>query len=399
MKILYVAPCLPYPPDKGERIRAFHQLDFLARAHEIHLACLIDERTSTEHVESLRRAFASVEVVRRDIRIARLKAALGAFLGKPLSRAAFHSRRLEKAILRKLRSEKIDCVLVFSAAMAQHVRDVSHVPRVIDFVDVQSGLWDLAADRRRAPFSWFCRLEAQRWARYEAETSREFDASIVVSTAESELFRRRVADRPVSVVPNGVDLDHFAAPPSGPARSGVPMAVFTGSMDYEPNVDAVEYFCREILPLIRCRSPGLEFMIVGRDPIRPVRRLAREPGVIVTGAVRDVRPYLAVATVMVVPFRLGRGIQNKVLEAMAFGVPVVGTTHAFLGLESPEEAGVRMADEPKRFAQEVLALLEDPERHRLCRVKARRYVERHHRWDDHNAKLSRILLRCTKEAA
>jgi glycosyltransferase involved in cell wall biosynthesis len=162
-------------------------------------------------------------------------------------------------------------------------------------------------------------------------------------------------------------------------------------MDYEPNVDAVLHFHRDIFPLVKRRLPSLRFHIVGRDPIGSVRRLTRDPQVTVTGPVPDVRPYLHSAAVMVAPFRLGRGIQNKILEAMAAGVPVVGTSLAFQGLHSIETAGVRIADRPEAFAGEMLDLIGNPSWHRECSEKSRRYVELHHRWDDHNAALSRIL--------
>jgi sugar transferase (PEP-CTERM/EpsH1 system associated) len=275
--------------------------------------------------------------------------------------------------------------------MAEHASRRPGAAVVVDFVDVDSELVRQVANRRRALARWLYRLEAERLARHEAATAGASDVSIFVSESEADLFRRRVRSRTVAVIPNGVDLDYFSPTVDGPSRPGPAAAVFTGTMNYEPNVDAVLHFHRDIFPLVKRRLPSLRFHIVGRDPTGSVRRLTRDPQVTVTGTVPDVRPYLHSAAVMVAPLRLGRGIQNKILEAMAAGVPVVGTSLAFQGLDSIETAGIRIADRPEAFAGEMLDLIGNPSWHRECSEKSRRYVERHHRWDDHNAALSRIL--------
>jgi sugar transferase (PEP-CTERM/EpsH1 system associated) len=391
MNILYIAHCIPYPPNKGEKIRAFHQIRYLAREHSVHLACLIDAQEEIEHVEALEQYCASVEVVYRDKRVTRFLAALALLAGNPFSVASFYSRRLKKKIAQKLRSEKFDIILVFSSAMAGYVRHVSTSPKVMDFVDVDSELWRLYADYHPIPLSWIYRLEAERLARYEEEAARIFDYSVFVSEKEADLFRQRVNDRPVTVVPNGIDLDYFAPSEGEFPHAGPPVVVFIGTMDYFPNVDAVRYFCQEIFPLVRQCLSEVHFYIVGRNPTRPVKKLGRKPRVTVTGSVSDVRPYLARAGAMVAPFRLARGIQNKILEAMAFGVPVVGTSTAFQGLEKAEMDGVRVADDPEKFAQELIALLKDPGWRRQCVDQARDYVQRYHQWQDHGAHLCRLL--------
>lgn len=395
MKILYVAPCLPNPPDKGERIRAFHQVDHLARKHEVHLACLIDGEPETQDVAPLEQLCASVSIVSRNRHLSRLRAVFAFSFGEPVSIATFHSRRFAEEVAQKLSSEKFDCIFVYSSTMAQYVHHVPGTPKVIDFVDVDSDLWRQAAGRRRLPSSYLHRLEAERLARYEEKMSGAFDLSIFVSDNEADEFRRRIPGGRISVVTNGVDLEYFAPGPEELALNGTPLAVFTGTMDYEPNVDAVRHFCRDILPLTRS-MPELEFCIVGRRPHPSVRSLARNSQVTVTGPVRDVRPYLARAGVMVAPLRFGTGLQNKVLEAMASGLPVVGTSHAFRGLKYPQTAGVRVADHPSDFAKEVIALLSDPTKRRECARTARQYVEKYHRWDDRNTELERLLREATE---
>jgi sugar transferase (PEP-CTERM/EpsH1 system associated) len=235
------------------------------------------------------------------------------------------------------------------------------------------------------------RTEADRLARFEEEVAKAFNYSIVVSEKEARALRQRVSERPIAVIPNGVDLEYFS--PSGEDSSSMhsPIIIFTGAMDYFPNIDAVRYFCQEIFPLIRKASPAAEFYIVGRKPTHQVRKLSRQPGVIVTGGVPDVRPYLAKAKVAVAPLRIARGIQNKVLEAMAMGLPVVGTSEVFEGVQATVADGIRIADDPKEFARTVLSLLEDPDLRHHCSLQSRSYVQRHHSWQDHGARLESLL--------
>jgi glycosyltransferase involved in cell wall biosynthesis len=162
-------------------------------------------------------------------------------------------------------------------------------------------------------------------------------------------------------------------------------------MDYFPNVDAVNYFCHEIFPLVREVVPAVQFYIVGRNPTQQVRQLSRQPNVIVTGAVSDVRPYLVRARVAVAPLRIARGVQNKILEAMAMGLPVVGTPAALQGTWATTTDGVRMAESPRAFAHALVTLLEDHALRRQCGLQARRYVQEHHQWDEHNARLEALL--------
>jgi sugar transferase (PEP-CTERM/EpsH1 system associated) len=295
---------------------------------------------------------------------------------------------LRKKITQRLNSEKFDLIFVFSSNMAEYVRHVSDLPRVMDLVDVDSEKWRLYANCYSLPFSWVYQLEARRLARYEAEVAGIFDHAIFVSEKEASLFKRRVSDRPISVFPNGVDLDYFAPNGDDPKQ---PALVFTGEMNYFPNVDAVRYFCGEIFPLIRATVPDARFYIVGRNPTPQVRKLGRQPNVFVTGAVNDVRPYLAQARVAVAPLRIARGVQNKVLEAMAMGLPVVGTSVAFQGTQATVADGIRITDNPQEFAREALTFLKDPGLRRQGALQARRYVQRCHRWQDHGASLESLL--------
>jgi sugar transferase (PEP-CTERM/EpsH1 system associated) len=300
---------------------------------------------------------------------------------------------MDQLVKGTLNSQKIDRIFVYSSAMAEYVRDTRGVPipRAIDFVDVDSEKWRTYAERCTGPSGWIYRIEAQRLARYEEYLVRTFDHSIVTSEREAWLLRQRVPDASISVISNGVELEYFDPSLFHSSSSTTPTLIFTGTMDYLPNVDGVRFFCREIFPLVRQVMPDVVFYIVGRNPTREVKSLSQEPNVVVTGSVPDVRPYLSKSWLAVAPLRIARGVQNKVLEAMAMGLPVVGTPQAFQGAQACDSDGIRQANEPERFAQEILALLKDNTLRREASASARKYVERHHRWQDHGVALDRIL--------
>lgn len=391
MKILYLCHRIPYPPDKGDKIRAYHHIAHLARTHRVHLACFADERADLEHVRSLQAICASVDVVYRSPFAARLFALAALPTGRSLSVAAFDSLELRARVRRRLREEQPDILVAYSAAMAQYLEEANGTPRVMDFVDADSEKLREYARLGRFPQSALYALEADRLARYEGRIAATFDASIFISEAEAQIVRPHAPGRDFSIIRNGVDLDVFRPDPDG-ARPREPVVVFTGVMGYFPNVDAVTYFAHDILPRVRAEIPAARFAIVGRDPSVAVRRLAQLPGVTVTGAVPDVRPYLSEAALAVAPFRIARGVQNKVLEAMSSGLPVVGTQLAFQGITANDADGVRAADSAEAFAKEVVTLLRDPSLRRDLGQRARRYVEQHHRWEEVGAILEAKLL-------
>jgi sugar transferase (PEP-CTERM/EpsH1 system associated) len=388
VNLLYLCHRIPYPPNKGDKIRSFHQVRGLSERHSVHLATFVDTREDLQHVEPLRKLCRSVEIVYRHPRRALLGAGLALPSGGALSVAMFRSSALRRTIAATLRRESIDAAVVFSSAMAQYVPPTPPFPVVLDLVDVDSEKWRSYGDSLRGPRSWIYRLEGTRLARFEEEAGNAADHCVVISQAEAALLEGRIR-KPVSVITNGVDQEYFRAPGDG-GREG-PALVFVGAMDYVPNEDAVAFFCDEILPRVRASVPDATFTIVGRNPAPRVRDLARLPGVTVTGSVPDVRPYVANARVAVAPFRIARGIQNKVLEAMAMGRPVVGTALAFQGLSATEADGVRIVDHPEDLAREIVLLLGDPGLAADRGIRARAFVEREHRWEVHVSALESIL--------
>ena len=261
-----------------------------------------------------------------------------------------------------LRSVPVEGILVFSAAMAQYVTAPKGIRRVADLVDVDSDKWRQYAATRTWPYSAVFRRESRKLLEYERDIACRFDATVFVSADEAALFRRLAPEAAAKVwhVSNGVDSDYFSPERTylNPYRQGERVLVFTGAMDYWPNVDAVEWFARELFPRIRSTYSNVSFYVVGSRPAPEVVRLAELPGVIVTGGVPDIRPYLAHATLAVAPLRIARGLQNKVLEAMAMAKPVLASPQAAEGIEAEPGKELLVASSENDFVRQTLQVLE-----------------------------------------
>jgi sugar transferase (PEP-CTERM/EpsH1 system associated) len=396
---LFVAHRIPYPPDRGDKIRSWHLLRHLAGLGRVHLACFADDEADAAHLPALREALggrlgeAHVEIRRTGKAQAGLKALLR---GKPVSLTLFDSPSLRSFVARMLERPEVGTVFVFSGQMAQFVPDGLCQNFIMDFGDVDSAKFaDYGA--RGGPLAWIHRREAAKLGAFERATSARADTSLFVSDAEAGLFRRTIAapGADVRAIQNGVDLVFYDPEVRlALAEAPHPLIVFTGQMDYAPNIDAVAWFAGEVLPLI----PGATFAIVGRKPPPAVTRLAG-PRVIVTGAVDDVRGWLAAADVVVAPLRIARGIQNKVLEAMAMGRPVVASPAAFEGIDAAPGRDLLVADAPEAQAAAVASLLGDAAAARAIGVAARRRMEEAYRWDAKLAPLGDLIAGRQRAAA
>lgn len=318
-----------------------------------------------------------------------------AFPDTSLSVQYFRSRRLQQYVDAVLADGDIAAVLAVSAPMAEYLRRTPGPrPRrmVLDLVDVDSLKWRAYAARERRPLSWVYALESRLLSRYEEKAGTLFDSVTLVSEAEADLLRPRAKGRfSVASVANGVDAAYFAVGAQEDAPSPGTM-IFCGAMDYPPNVDAVVWFSEQVLPLIRQGLPGARFCIAGSNPVARVQALGRRPGIRVTGTVPDIRPLVRSAALSVAPVRLARGVQNKVLEAMAMGKAVVVTPQALEGIEAmPGREVAVAADEPQAFAAAVLALLGDADRNRAMGERARAWVASRYSWETCLLPLERCL--------
>jgi sugar transferase (PEP-CTERM/EpsH1 system associated) len=242
------------------------------------------------------------------------------------------------------------------------------------------------------PINWIYRRESKLLLENERRTAKAFSHSLVCTLTEKRDFERLIPGAPVDVLPNGVDLERFRSRHI-PKQAGT--MIFTGVMNYFPNVDGVQWFCESVLPLIRGRVPHATFIICGTSPTAAVRRLAKRPGVIVTGAVPDVRPYLDAAEICVVPLRIARGIQNKLLEGLAMGLPCISSRCSWGGTVIDEGEGILVADDPAEFAKHAINLLQDDQYRELMGRKARAVVEEKYTWDDQLQRLDLIIRRMT----
>jgi sugar transferase (PEP-CTERM/EpsH1 system associated) len=352
---------IPFPPNKGDKIRSYHLLKHLSSRYDVHLGTFVDMPEDMVHADELR-AYCRSHLIRLlDPRVARLRSVSGLLTGEALTLPYYRDGALQEWVDRTIRTERIRKAVVFSGAMEQYVRDRG-LRVVLDFVDVDSAKWSEYAKRHSWPSSVIYRREGKRLLSFERAAARRSAASVFVTRAEADLFLRLAPEctGKVCVAEMGVDIGYFSPDPSrvSPFTGTGPNIVFTGAMDYWPNIDAVTWFASEVLPLVLRARPDARFYIVGMNPTPAVVALRTRPGTVVTGKVPDVRPYLQHASVVIAPLRVARGIQSKVLEAMAMERPVVITAAASSGLSGLPGTELEIAVSPEEFAQKVLSSLD-----------------------------------------
>jgi sugar transferase (PEP-CTERM/EpsH1 system associated) len=382
--VLYLVHRVPYPPDKGDRIRAFQVLRHLGRRARVHLACLADEPVEEPTLEVLRQHARRVAVIPLG-RWGRWARALGSLAtGGTVTEGAFSSSALRATLRAWAADTPFQAALASASSMVPYLRlpELHGVPAVVDLVDVDSQKWHDYADASRGPRRWLYRLEGRRLRRLETGLQGWARAVTLVSEAEASIYRRFCAGGAVRAVANGVDLDYFYPQSRNPhTEDEEPACVFVGALDYRPNVDGACWFCREVLPELRRRRPGVTLSLVGRRPAPAVLRLAELPGVELVGQVPDVRPHVARAAVTVVPLQIARGVQNKVLEALAMARAVVASPGALEGLQTQPGVHLLSAAAPSQWVEAILRLLDDASLRERLGSAGRQYVETHHRWE------------------
>ena len=391
--ILYLVHRLPYPPNKGDKVRSFHLLKHLAARHRVFLGTFVDDPDDAQHVPTLRQWCAEVHAPRLDPRLARLRS-LGALAsGEALSLPYYRDQGLAAWVRDLASRQPLDATVVFSSPMAQYAELLPALPMLVDFVDVDSAKWTAYAERHRWPLSWLYRREGERLLAYERAMAVRARRSFFVTDNEVALFRSLAPEcEGVEASGNGVDADFFSrdeARASPYAKDEIAL-VFTGAMDYWPNVDAVSWFAQEVLPMLLARHPRLRFHIVGRSPTPAVQALAG-PAVNVTGTVPDVRPYLQHAAAVVAPLRLARGIQNKVLEAMAMQCAVIAAQSCADAIAAERGSELLAAGDAADYVRQVDALLAAPVEAAAIGRRARACVLGRYSWDAHLRAFDRHL--------
>ncbi|MDO8179475.1 MAG: TIGR03087 family PEP-CTERM/XrtA system glycosyltransferase [Undibacterium sp.] len=400
--LLLLVHRIPFPPNKGDKIRSYHLLKHLAQKYTVHLATFIDDQNDLQYVETVKQWCGESYFEELNPTKAKLGSVTALLMNRPLSLDYYRSAEMQAWVDSTIKKQAITKIVVFSSAMAQFVESQPETRRVIDFVDIDSDKWQQYASKKIWPMSWLYQREGRTLLAYERKIARACDASLFVSQAESDLFKKLApesADK-IGFFNNGVDTDYFSPDiqHDNPYSPNDKIIVFTGAMDYWPNIDAVHWFAEEVFPEVRKIHQNALFYIVGSRPSEQVMQLGNLPGVKVTGSVPDVRPYLAHADVAVAPLRIARGIQNKVLEAMAMAKTVVVSPQALEGIDAKTGAELLLAEDGEQCITILSNLLD--QKNQSMGIAARKKVEARYNWESNlrsvDALLDPLLYNCEK---
>jgi hypothetical protein len=393
MKIFFACHRFPFPPNRGGKIRPFNMIRHLSQRHEMFVASLAHTQQELDEGAGLKEYCVEIysEVLPEKLRW--LQAIRALPTATPSSVAYFGSSRLRQKIKDGARKHSFDVVIVHCAFAAQYGVGIPAKFRLMDFGDLDSGKWLDYSEWRSFPLSWGFFFEGHKLRRYEKQIAAAFDYCTLTTQGELEEFKKLEVDRPYNVIANGVDGSYFQ--PNGGPPHAKPVVVFLGRMDYYPNIDGVLYFTESVFPTIRAAVPNVEFRIIGSNPSPAVQRLREISGVVVTGHVPDVRPFLKDAVVSVAPLRIARGTQNKILESMAMGLPVVTTPEAAKGIQAIPGEHVLVAADPTRFAAQIVEILANPQLRLDLSNAGREQVNSAHVWSRSMEVLDNILMEST----
>lgn len=377
-RLLFIAHRIPYPPNKGDKIRSYNELLFLSRHFEIDLVCFIDDPKDAQYISKLEALCHSVAVFKRGPILKFFRLAEGFLQRGSLSVSIYNHDGLREKISQLISNRDYNHIFIFSGQMAQYVPRKLLARTVIDFCDVDSHKWDNYADRMPFYFSWFYRLEAKKLLAFENTFARLAQAAIFITDSELELFRQLGGKGNLLSLANGVDTGFFAPRNQIPETGRI---LFTGAMDYFPNEEGVVWFAKEVFEPLRKKFPALKFVIAGSNPTPKVKALGHIAGITVTGFVEDMREEQAKAHIVVVPLRIARGMQNKVLEAMACGKAVVVGKKAMGGIYATHGRDLMIAEEAQEFILAIESLLQNQTATEAMGKAAREYIVENFSWD------------------
>ena len=392
MNILYLCHRFPYPPKRGGKIRPFNMIRHLtALGHRVTVCSLVRSAAEGEEGRGIAPYCAGFEMARVNAPMQALRMVARLPLVTPSSMGFFHSPELGRRVRDLLRAQKWDLIFVHCSSVAPYVEQVRDVPKILDFGDMDSQKWLEYANYKPFPLSLGYRLEGHKMRAAERRLAQRFDLCTATTRAEWETLESYGTGAATDWFPNGVDADFFC--PTDQACDTETIS-FIGRMDYYPNQECMARFCAETWPLLKARRPALKLLIVGADPSPAMRKLGELPGVTVTGSVLDVRPFIRSSALMVAPLNIARGTQNKILEAMAMGVPVVTSRIAAGGVDAQAVTHFLVADTPTEYCEAILQVLENPaERQRLATAGRQRMLS-HHAWPQSMHRLDQIIARC-----
>lgn len=393
MRVLFLSQRVPYPPNRGDKITTWRLVERMRRSHEVRIAAFAHDDGDREAAAHLNSIGLSTFAVDHDERAAKLRSLPLIFGGTPLTLGVFGSRAMQAIVDRE--AARADLGYAYSSSMGAFLLPHAKLARVMHFAELDSDKWRQYALRSRPPMRWVYGRESRTLLDFERRVAHSFSENVFCTPLEQRIFQERIPGAPSMVLRNGVDLAWYTPRPEAALPRHL---VFTGVMNYLPNVDGCEFFAHEVLPLLRPRFPDVRFTIVGSQPTGRVMRLAELPGVTVTGFVNDTRDWLARASISVAPLRIARGIQNKVLEALAMGLPVVGTSSATQGIEGLPGRDFLLADSAEEQARAIERLFQDPAEARALGARGRSFVEAQYDWERVFEPLDRLLERLAEEA-
>ena len=396
MKILFLAHRIPYPPNKGDKIRSFNELKYLSEKNTIYLGTILEEKSERQYIPFLEPYCKEIYTVCFNKKINLIKRFL---TENPFTVSNFYDNSLQSYVDKIIAEKDIDFIICFSSSMAEYVfrnplfkaGKLSKIKLIIDYIDLDSDKWLQYSKYTKFPLRQIYLEEKKRLFAYEIKINQAFDYSIFVSERETKIFKKLYPKaRNIIVIPNGIDFEYFT-PPKKKLPNRQPSLVFTGVMDYFANIDGVKWFCKNILPKIKVQIPDIRFYIVGMKPTKAVRKLSKLEGVIVTGFIDDIRQYYWMADVCVIPLRIARGLQNKLLEAMATGNAVVATSNAKNGIVCRENLDLLIADDEEGFCQCVISILQDAEKKGKLGMNAEINIRKNYSWQHNLSKFDSLL--------
>lgn len=377
MKILFTANRFPYPPYRGDKLKIYHLAKRLSQKHEVHLLTFLQDKSDLQYLPELQQIFKEIHLVPLSKWQSYSNSLLGFLYKEPFQVRYFHSRKMEAKISELIVMHDYDAVHVQHLRMAPYWEYYNDIPRILDLPDAYSLYWKRRVQSGKGILKLFNTIEQKRVFNYEKVLDK-YDLSLVCSGEDQKYLQTERGINNVHILPNGVDMETFNS--KGHDYNLDKTILFTGNMDYAPNVDAVQYFVQDIFPLIRQQIPDVKFIIAGQRPVKKVLELARD-GVTVTGFVKELSDMYAQASIVVAPLRFGAGTQNKVLEAMAMGVPIVSRNIGFNGLNIQSGEGVVLALETEQFAQECIRLLQSASLRETIGKAGKEIIKTRYDWD------------------
>jgi len=389
--ILYLCHRIPYPPNKGDKIRSFHEIKFLSGTSTLDLITLADDPKDMKYADDLKQFCRQVIVFPLNKKLATLKGAVSLMNGRSISQRYFYKKEVQRAVDSLTASHKYDALICFSSPMAEYVFSAAKKMEdlastlIMDFCDLDSDKWNQYAEKKKFPLNLVYRTEAGRLLSFEKKINQKFNRSIFISQKEADLFKAHHPEaKNIGIIPNGVDHAYFNPGNTDTEKEDTrPVIAFFGAMDYYANVDGALWFTEKILPLIKKKVPEVLFYIVGSNPDPRLKALTTDPCIKVTGFVEDIREYYARAKVCVIPLRIARGVQNKVLEAMSMGKAIVTTSQAVQGIEVYDDSLLKIENDSNEYAARVIDLLQNNSLRQKMGRAARDYIKEKFNWDTH----------------